>query len=143
MVMSLCDSIFSVEENFEDTEQALHPSLLLQATSIPTNSRKRKSIDPSVVTTESPQWGRAWRERDSILLVQAYAWVEETKKGTTFFNHHMLIKEWWSQSIQDSNIYKCWLSLHPEDNRTLFTVIARWKDMISMFKYFPPFIFII
>ena len=51
MVMSPCDSIFSVEENFEDTEQALHPSLLLQATSIPTNGRKRKSIDPSVVTT--------------------------------------------------------------------------------------------
>ena len=94
MVMSLCDSIFSVEENFEDTEQAFHPSLLLQATSIPTNSRKRKSIDSSIVTIESPQRRRAWRERDSILLVQAYAWVEKTKKGTTFFNYHMLIKEW-------------------------------------------------
>ena len=67
------------------------------------------------------------RERDSILLMQAYAWVEETKKGTTFFNHHVLIKEWWSQSIQDSNIYKRWLSLWPEDNRTSSAVIARWK----------------
>src|SRR5438270_3448585 len=51
MIISTCDSIFSFEENFEDTEQALHPSLLLQATSIPTNSCKRKSIDPSVVAT--------------------------------------------------------------------------------------------
>ena len=142
MVMSPCDSIFTVEENFEDTEQTLHPSLLPQATPTPTNGRKRKSADSSVAATVSPQRGRAWREKDSILLVQAYTWVEETKKGTTFFNHHILIKDWWSQSIQDSNIYKRWLSLHPEDNRTSSAVIARWKDIISMFKYFPPYIFV-
>ena len=136
MAMSPCDDAFSIDEDFEDAEQALHPSLLLKAT------RKRKGVDPGVAAAGTPQRGRAWRERDSILLMQAYAWVEETKKGTTFFNHHVLIKEWWSQFIQDSNIYKCWLSLRPEDNRTSSAVIARWKDMISMFKYFPPRIFV-
>ena len=142
MAMSPCDDAFSVDEDFEDAEQALHPSLLLKATPIATNSRKRKGVDPGVAAAGTPQRGRAWRERDSILLMQAYAWVEETKKGTTFFNHHVLIKEWWSQSIQDSNIYKRWLFLRPEDNQTSSAVIARWKDMISMFKYFPPRIFI-
>lgn len=142
MAMSPCDDAFSIDEDFEDAEQALHPSLLPKATPIATNSRKRKGVDPGVAAAGTPQRGRAWRERDSILLMQAYAWVEETKKGTTFFNHHVLIKEWWSQSIQDSNIYKRWLSLRPEDNRTSSAVIARWKDMISMFKYFPPRIFI-
>ena len=130
-------TLFLVDEDFEDAEQALHPSLLLKATPIAMNGRKRKGVDPGVAAAGTPQRGR-----DSILLMQAYAWVEETKKGTTFFNHHVLIKEWWSQSIQDSNIYKRWLSLRPEDNRTSSAVIARWKDMISMFKYFPPCIFI-
>ena len=106
MAMSLRDDIFSIDEDFEDAEQALHLSLLPKATPIATNaSRKRKGVDLGGAAAGTPQRGRAWRERDSILLVQAYAWVEETKKGTIFFNH-VLIKEWWTQSIQDTNIYE-------------------------------------
>lgn len=142
MAMSPRDDIFSVDEDFEDAEQALHPSLLPKATPIATNaSHKRKDVDLGVAAAGTPQRGRAWRERDSILLMQTYAWIEETKKVTTFFNHHVLMKEWWAQSIQDINIYERWLSLCPEDNQTSSAVIARWKDMISMFKYFSPHIF--
>ena len=93
MAMSPCDDIFSIDEDFEDTKQALHPCLLPKATLVATNGRKRKGVDPGVAAVGTPQRGRAWRERDSILLMQAYAWVEETKKGTTFFNHHVLMKE--------------------------------------------------
>lgn len=92
--MSSNDDTLSVDENFEDTEQALDPSLHSKAASIVTKSRKRKDVGSDVTVPGTPQRGRAWRERDSILLMQAYAWVEETKKGTTFFNRHVLIKEW-------------------------------------------------
>ena len=48
MAMSPCDVAFSIDEDFEDAEQALHPSLLPKATPIATNGRKRKGVDPGV-----------------------------------------------------------------------------------------------
>ena len=95
MAMSPCDDILSVDEDFEDAEQVLHPSLLPKATPIATNAVTKGRMSTLVSLRRGhPQRGRAWRERDSILLVQTYAWIEETKKDTTFFNHHVLMKEW-------------------------------------------------
>jgi hypothetical protein len=35
-------------------------------------------------------------------------------------------------------MYQRWLFLGPDETgRTQTSVIARWKDMVSMFKYFP------
>ena len=91
-----------------------------------------------VVAAVAAQRGRAWRKRDSILLVKTYEWIEETRKGTRFFVHSVLTKGNESQPIQDNNMYKYWLSLDPnETGQTSTSVIARWKDMVSMFKYVP------
>ena len=47
------------------------------------------------------------------------------------------MKDWESQPIQDDKMYQRWLSLDPDETgRTSTSVIARWKDMVSMFKYF-------
>ena len=54
MAMSPCDDAFSIDEDFEDAEQALHPSLLLKATPIATNGRKRKGVDPGVAAAGTP-----------------------------------------------------------------------------------------
>ena len=78
MAMSQCDDVFSVDEDFEDAEQVLHPSLAIP---IATNGRKRKGVTPGAATPAAPQRGRGWRESDSILLVKAYEWVEKTKRG--------------------------------------------------------------
>ena len=106
MAMTQCDDVLSIDEDFEDAEQALHSSLLSSATPVTTNGRKRKAVTRPGVATKTPQRGRAWREGDSILLVQAYAWADQTKQGTTFFNHHVLMKDWESQPIQDNKMYK-------------------------------------
>ena len=66
MAMSPCDDAFSVDEDFEDAEQALHPSLLPKATPIAMNGRKRKGIDAGVAAAGTPQRGRAWREREIL-----------------------------------------------------------------------------
>src|SRR5271163_1692837 len=55
----------------------------------------------------------------------------------------VLMKDWESQPIQDSNMFQRWLSLRPDETgRTLSSVIVRWKDMVSMFKYFPDHVFV-
>lgn len=107
------DDNLSIDEDFEDS-QVLHPSLVRTATPVATNdSRKTKARVASAATGTGTQRGRAWREKDSILLVQAFEWVEENRKGTTFFNY-ILMKDWESQPIQDDKMYQRWLSLDPE-----------------------------
>jgi hypothetical protein len=141
MAMSQDEDISSIDKDFEDSElQVLDPSVAIR-TPVSTNGRKRKNAKPAGPPAGNSR-GRAWREDDSILLVKAYSWVEETKKGTAF-SDHVLMKDWESQPIQESNIYKHWLFLDPDEKaRTPTAVISCWKDMISMFKYFPCRIFI-
>jgi hypothetical protein len=140
MAMSQYDDILSVDEDFEDAEQVLDPSLVSIATPVAANGRKRKTVTPGPAA--APR-GRAWREKDSILLVKAFKWVEETRKGISTVSDSVLMKDNESQAIQDNNMYKHWLSLDPDETgRTSTSVIARWKDMVSMFKYFPYCIFI-
>jgi hypothetical protein len=79
--MSPLDDVLSVEDDFTFEDITLDPSLVPIAT--PNTGRKRKNGKPSA-SVGTPQRGRAWREEDSILLVKAYAWVEETKKSTLF-----------------------------------------------------------
>ena len=128
MAISPHDDVFSVDEDFEDTNmEVLHPSLTPTATAVATKGQKKKGTP--AVAAAAAQRGRAWRERDSILLVKAYEWTEETRKGTTFFIHSVLIKGNELQPIQDNNMYKYWLSLDPnETGRTSTSVIARWKQ---------------
>ena len=59
MAISPFDDTFSIDEDFEDTEQALHPSLLLKATPIVMNGRKRKGVNSGVAAAGIPQRGRA------------------------------------------------------------------------------------
>lgn len=136
--MSQCNDILSINESFEDSELVLHPSFMPIATPAAINdSQKRKAkVTPGVVTgAGTPQRGRAWREKDSILLVKAFEWIEENRKGTVI--NYILMIDWESQPIQDDKMYKHWLFLGPDETgRTSTSVIARWKDMVSMFKYF-------
>jgi hypothetical protein len=53
--MSQCKDILSIDEDFEDAEHVLHPSLMAIATSVTINTEKRKAVTPGTVA----QWGRA------------------------------------------------------------------------------------
>jgi hypothetical protein len=115
------DDILSVHEYFEDAEQVLDPSLMQTATPVATNGGERKAAMTPLAATR----GRAWREKDSILLVKAFKWVEDIRKGI-LESYSVLMKDYESQIIQDNNMYKCWLSLSPEETgRSSTSVIAR------------------
>jgi hypothetical protein len=81
--MSQLDDDVNVEEVIDDINQTvLSPTLSLMTSKATVNSQKRKNGNTSITSTPR---GRAWRERDSVLLVKAYVWVEETKRGTVSF----------------------------------------------------------
>jgi hypothetical protein len=68
------NDVLSGDEDFV-FDPVLDPSLVATATT------KRKA---AAVTAAGPQRGRAWREKDSILLVKAFEWVEDTRKSMCF-----------------------------------------------------------
>src|SRR5579871_6192544 len=51
----------------------------------PSETRGKKRVTASEESVRKSQRGKNWSEGDSILLVQAYKWIEENKKGTTTF----------------------------------------------------------
>lgn len=104
MAMSQCDDVLSIDEDFEDAEQILHPSLTIP---IIMNDRKMKAITPDAAAFgAASQRGRGWRERDSILFVKAFKWIEEIRQDT-IISDSVLMKDWELQSIQDNNMYTC------------------------------------
>ena len=81
--MAQLDNDVNVEEVIDDVNQTVFsPTLSLTTSKAMVNSQKRKNGNASIAPTPR---GRAWRERDSVLLVKAYVWVEETKRGTVSF----------------------------------------------------------
>ena len=75
MVMMNQDDNLSIDEDIDES-QVLHPSLVRTATPVAINdSRKTKArvaSQASAATGTGTQRGRAWREKDSILLIQAF-----------------------------------------------------------------------
>ena len=83
ILMAQLDNDVNVEEVIDDVNHTvLSPALSLTTSKTMVNSQKRKNGNASFASTPR---GRAWREKDSVLLVKAYVWVEETKRGTVSF----------------------------------------------------------
>ena len=45
------------------------------------NDKKRRRIEVTGVVSSPVQRGRNWSEGDSLLLVEAYIWLEQNKKS--------------------------------------------------------------
>ena len=50
-----------------------------------------------------------------------------------------MTKGWESKTIQETRMYQYWQTLEPEETRNQKSVIARWNQMLSMFKFVVSF----
>jgi hypothetical protein len=130
--MNQFDDGLSDEEDVDDVTRVLDPSLLPSETV--SDARKRKDGKQTSVGTPGE---KAWRERDSILRVKAYVWVEDSKHGTTFSSLKLCFNERLGIAANSRRQHVQTLLRPDETGRSSTSVIARLKDMLSMFKYFP------
>jgi hypothetical protein len=69
--MSPLDDVLSVEDDFTFEDITLDPSLAISIAT-PNTGKKGKNAKPLASVATPGHRGRAWKEGDSILLVNAY-----------------------------------------------------------------------
>ena len=121
----------------ESDHPILDPALSEEAFSCIEVRKAHQSISKLESTSSKSQRGTNWNDDDSILLVQAVAYVQEHPISISY-QHTFLIVVGESKVVMHQRMATYFNStLRPSTSRTSRSFTSRWSDMQSTYKFLP------
>jgi hypothetical protein len=130
------DLMFIEEDN--NVEKPVDTAITPPSTKAPAKKRpaKRQKLDDGRPGPGASSSGPNWNEADSIRLVKAHQYADERKKCKPTLERSQLTKAWETKEILQNRMYEHFQSLVPDEQRTKKSIITRWQEMVSKFKFF-------